>query len=128
MYEPNTAPPGRTSKPAARARSRHPWPDLAKPLQHRPRDVEIPAGAAAEPDSRLHVAVEVRTAAYAQIEFARQRQILLDIRRPVIAVVHLDRAEAQVPHFGYDSPHPGRIAVAQSDRVGNGRDAACSRN
>src|SRR6185295_14017007 len=98
---PNTQRRARNSKLAGQAQLLCPWLDLAKPLQHRRRDVEIPAGACAETDSRLHVAMEVRSAGYAQIEFPRQSEILLDIGRLVIAVVNLDRAEARVPHFGY---------------------------
>src|SRR5712664_3975676 len=89
-----------TSRYAIRARSRRPWLALSQPIQYLPRDVEIP-GAAAEANSWFDVTMKVRPAGHAQIEFPRQPQILLNIGRPVIAVIHLDRIQSRLSHLSH---------------------------
>src|SRR5206468_6292501 len=107
------------SRPMAPPRLRRLWLP-AKLFQHRQRDVEMPR-AAAQLHSRLHVAVEIRSTGYAQIEFAREGEILLHVLWPVIAVINLKRSKTGGAHFGHQSPHLLRIVIPQPHRMRDGR-------
>src|SRR5439155_10535890 len=81
-------------------------------------------GANTEPHIRLYLAVEVRSARYAEIEFPGQLDILLRVGWAVIAMIGFNRAQSRLAHIGDHGAEFGWIAIPQPHRMCDRRNTA----